>query len=233
MRHFIREHLEHINVKMFTESRADLKEVLFKKPGIYALYKKDRLVYVGKATNLFQRLQNHRRDRHAKTWDTFSAYVTKSNDVVHEVESLALRLAWPPANRKSGRFGKSTNLRPSLRAAFRERQRTEEIELLGKRRKASQRGEKASRKKKAASTADNPLANKFRSRRVLRGSYKGKIYHAKLSRNGTLKVGNLTGLTPTGARKTAIRNFKSAYSGWKFWHYKDKAGEWRPIDELR
>ena len=55
----------------------------------------------------------------------------------------------------------------------------------------------------------------------------------QLPASGTLKVGNETGLSPTRARKTAIQNFKSTYSGWKFWHYKNTAGEWCPIDELR
>lgn len=36
--------------------------------GVYALYKDERLYYVGLATNLMARVKHHLRDRHARKW---------------------------------------------------------------------------------------------------------------------------------------------------------------------
>jgi len=37
--------------------------------GVYALYRRERLYYVGLATNLRSRLKQHLRDRHRGLWD--------------------------------------------------------------------------------------------------------------------------------------------------------------------
>jgi hypothetical protein len=44
--------------------------------GVYALYKKGRLYYVGLATKLRNRLKAHGKNRHGKEWDSFSIYLT-------------------------------------------------------------------------------------------------------------------------------------------------------------
>lgn len=82
--------------------------------GIYALYRRDRLYYVGLATNLLSRLKQHLKDQHAKSWDRFSVYVTVHDEHMRELESLLLRIGAPKGNKRSGKFIKSTNLRPSL-----------------------------------------------------------------------------------------------------------------------
>ena len=72
--------------------------------GVYALYKGERLYYVGLATNLMGRVKHHLKDRHTGEWNRFSVYLA-SNDVhIKPLESLLLRIINPLGNRVKGRL---------------------------------------------------------------------------------------------------------------------------------
>ena len=70
------QHLEHISRDALETYQRIIKSFVKGRHGIYALYKKDKLYYVGLASNLRNRLKHHLRDRHANRWDRFSVYLT-------------------------------------------------------------------------------------------------------------------------------------------------------------
>ena len=49
-----------------------MNQILGKKPGIYILYKDDKIYYIGKAKNLLSRLKQHLKDKHMDEWNYFS-----------------------------------------------------------------------------------------------------------------------------------------------------------------
>ena len=63
------QHLERISRKALEVHQDIVRDYVRKRHGVYALYRKDRLYYVGLARNLRNRLHAHLRDRHGKSWD--------------------------------------------------------------------------------------------------------------------------------------------------------------------
>ena len=104
-------YLEDISVKAFDAHPDELYEVIGQEGGIYCLYKHDRLYYVGLASNLFGRIKQHRKDKHRRKWNRFSAYVTKRSQHIRELESLMLRVTAPRGNRQRGKLTGATNLK--------------------------------------------------------------------------------------------------------------------------
>ena len=66
--------------------------------GVYALYKGERLYYIGIARHLTGRVWTHTKNQHAKKWDIFSLYSCKSLDQIKMLEALFLRITKPPGN---------------------------------------------------------------------------------------------------------------------------------------
>ena len=73
--HLVVEHLENVSGKVFDAYPEIIREMIKGKSGVYALYRRGSLYYVGLASNLSGRLKNHRRDRHSGLWDRFSVYL--------------------------------------------------------------------------------------------------------------------------------------------------------------
>lgn len=74
--------------------------------GVYALYRRDKLYYVGLASNLRNRLKHHLKDRHRDRRDRFSVYLTIDDKHLKELESLVIRIAQPGGNKHSGKFAR-------------------------------------------------------------------------------------------------------------------------------
>ena len=100
--------------------------------GVYALYRRKKLYYVGLASNLRNRLTQHLRDRHGQSWDRFSVYLTIGDEHMKELESLILRIVRPRGNKEPGKFAKSENLRQELARRIRAYERQRLDELLGR-----------------------------------------------------------------------------------------------------
>ncbi|MBI4712200.1 MAG: GIY-YIG nuclease family protein [Planctomycetes bacterium] len=103
--------LENISRKALENYGKIIKDFVRRRHGIYALYRKNKLYYVGLASNLASRLNHHLRDRHANTWDRFSVYLTVSDRSLRELETLAVRIASPKGNKQQGKFGRTENLK--------------------------------------------------------------------------------------------------------------------------
>lgn len=106
------QHLEHISVSALNDYQDIIRAYVRHQEGVYALYRKGRLYYVGLASDLKWRLGAHLKDRHKEQWDSFSVYLTGNNQHIKELESLMLRVIQPKpkGNKQTGKFATSVNL---------------------------------------------------------------------------------------------------------------------------
>jgi len=128
----VSQHLENISHEALSKYQDVIRSYVRGRQGIYALYRKNELYYVGLAGNLRSRLRSHLRDRHKKLWDRFSVYLTIGDSHLKELESLILRTVKPVGNHQSGKFIKSENLRGKLSRDLRARQRQEINWVIGR-----------------------------------------------------------------------------------------------------
>ena len=70
-------YFERVSWKLLEKHRPIIKDMIRGHAGIYALYKRDKLYYVGLATNMMNRVNHHLKDRHKGKWDGFSVYLTE------------------------------------------------------------------------------------------------------------------------------------------------------------
>ena len=192
--------------------------------GVYALYKDERLYYVGLATNLMGRVKHHLKDRHAGKWNRFSVYLTTAGDHIKPIESLLLRIIDPQGNRVKGRLPGAHDLKRDLNRKVSAHQADERARLLGGAFAKNRR-----RKKAASGNGTVVLAGSVERRLVLKAEYKGERYQASLRKDGHIFFqGNLYE-SPTAAAKAVV---KRPVNGWTFWSFKSSKG-WVALSELR
>ena len=82
-------------------TKMKIRQLLRNKHGIYALFDKGELYYVGRATgtDLYTRIKDHTSDRHKGKWDTFSFATLNTREHGKELESLILSLDMPDGNK--------------------------------------------------------------------------------------------------------------------------------------
>jgi len=223
-------YLERISSQVFSEFPRELTDLVGERHGVYALYKGDRLYYVGLAANLRYRIGQHLRDRHARKWDKFSLYLVRRVEHIRELESLVLRIADPRGNATKGRLPRADNLRPELKAKIRKEQDRQRGAILGtprrKQVKATERTPRTVSKKAGAP----PLAAYVKKPFRLRATYKNKTYEARVRTNGMISYRGTLYNSPSGAGQ-AVTGKPSA--GWHFWRYRNEDGEWVKLAELR
>ena len=78
--------------------------------GVYALYKRDRLYYIGLANNLYWRLLGHTKNRHKGKWDRFAIFRVGRVRYLKDMETLLLNVAKPPGNAVGGRLQRDADL---------------------------------------------------------------------------------------------------------------------------
>lgn len=217
--------LERISWRVLEAYPEIVADLIRRRAGVYALYKHDRLYYVGLASNLMGRIKHHLRDRHAGLWDRFSVYITQRDEHVKQLESLLLRIAKPAGNRVKGGFGGPANLYRRLNRAMSASDADNRATILGGR---------AARQRRRAKTADARgtlvLVGLVERRLPLKGYYKGKTYRAALRKDGYISFKGRLYDSPSAAAKRVI---KHAANGWAFWHYKDGPKNWPPLSNLR
>ena len=227
------QHLENVSRDVLAHYSEIIREFVRDRHGIYALYRKNRLYYVGLATNLRARLNQHLRDRHAETWDHFSLYLTVGHQHLREIESVLVRIGRPRGNRAKPEFLRSQNLRPGLRRQVSECQRRELRELFpggtlsdanaqtGKKRQLQLR---AGRQPALAPYLADDKGFPIRFR------FKGKLHKGRVRANGTIGYQGQVFTSPSSAAKAVT---KKASDGWKAWRYEQAPGDWVPLSELR
>jgi hypothetical protein len=108
--------LERVPSSSFEILRTEMKEVMRGMGGIYALYKRDRIYYVGLAKNLDGRLYGHlERDKQANKWDNFSVFCVGRGRYLKDLETLVLRISRPKGNSVTGKIPGDAEMRRALR----------------------------------------------------------------------------------------------------------------------
>jgi Restriction Enzyme Adenine Methylase Associated len=220
------EYLEHVSGKLLEDQyRAVIAKLIKGHAGIYALYKGERLYYIGLASNLMRRVRHHLKDRHAKRWDRFSVYLAVRNEHIKPLESLLLRIALPTGNRVKGRLPNAVDLRRVLHRAMRERDATYYATLLG--------GSVARRQVRNATSkarGTRVLDGRLDQRKRLRGRRNGEEYMATLRKDGYISCGGKRYSSPSAAAYAVVRG---GVNGWRFWHYRVPGKGWVPLSNMR
>ena len=94
--------LDGIKREYFNVIKRELKDVLENYSGVYALYKGDKLVYSGLATNLYWRMKGHSKAKRFD-WNTASLFVIPNLKYLRDVETAVVRIAKPKHNDVRGR----------------------------------------------------------------------------------------------------------------------------------
>jgi len=224
-RQLVLQHLELVSWRILEERSDIVKELIRRRHGVYALYRKERLYYVGLATNLMGRLQRHLKDRHHGVWDRFSVYLTTHDDHIKEMESLILRITSPVGNKQSGKFSASENLLLVLNRSMSEADADRRARLLG--------GTVARRRRRVKTRRTKGtlvLAGVVDRRLPLRAWYKDKEFRASLRTDGRINFSRQKYDSPTGAGEAVVGR---AVNGWNFWMFRNSKREWVPLTQLR
>ena len=88
----------------FSMFRDEIGGMLKDNSGVYVLYKRNKLYYVGITQNLFWRLHTHTRDRHKGKWDKFSVFIIARGAYLKDIESMIHRISETKANIAKGKF---------------------------------------------------------------------------------------------------------------------------------
>ena len=221
------EHLEHISRKALEEYQAILRAYVKGRFGIYALYRKDKLYYVGLASNLRNRLKAHLRDRHETRWDRFSLYLTTSGQHLRELEAFILRILKPKGNVAKTRLSMAKDLRKILRRRIQEEQRTQLASLF----------EYVPNSRRGRTTRPKPgrgrkvrLSDVIEGRMRIRLTYKGKAYDATVRKSGIITLKGKTYSSPSAAAGSIIPR---SVNGWSKWKYESSPGRWVKLKTLR
>ena len=91
--------LEMVSKDIFRQYFDLITKLIGDSPGVYALYDDNQVYYVGKSTDLRNRVKHHLRDRHGASWTHFSLYLARKEFHIHEIESLIVRISNPKGNR--------------------------------------------------------------------------------------------------------------------------------------
>jgi len=68
----VSQHLESISREALEKYQDIVRRYVRRRQGVYALYRRNKLYYIGLASNLRSRLAHHLRDHHKESWDRFS-----------------------------------------------------------------------------------------------------------------------------------------------------------------
>ena len=100
-----------------------LREIMRRYAGIYALYRGNRIYYVGLTTNLHGRIKWHLKDRHAGKWDRFIIFRIHKVRYLKDIETLIHHIIDTPGNRVKGKVPRDADLNRILRDILVEHER--------------------------------------------------------------------------------------------------------------
>lgn len=226
-------YLERISSKIFDDYHQEITHLAGNKRGVYALYKKNSLYYVGLATNLRTRVKHHLKDRHAKKWDSFSLYLIHNAEHLRELEALLIRISEPRGNRTRAGFRKSQNFLKVLKRLMEARNREQVREILAGRNRILGKKLSTNRKRnlqRQGMRGHPPLRGILPIGSILKVVYKGREFTAEVDAEGMIHIGGKVYNSPSQA---GIHVAKRPVNGWTFWRYQNASGKWFTIDGLR
>lgn len=223
----VSQHLENISREALEKYQAIVRQYVRRRRGVYALYRRDKLYYVGLASSLSSRLEQHLKNRHKQSWDRFSVYLTIGDSHLKELESLILRIVKPIRNKQSGKFVSAEDLHRKFANDIRELHSQELISLIGRKTIAG-----IERKPKSSPEGRQPVLAYYSSKPLeLRAKYKGNLIRARVRQNGLISLNGKTYRSPSLAGAAACQ--RRTCNGWTFWEYERAPGDWIKLDELR
>ena len=101
-----------------------LQKMMRRYAGIYALYRKKRLYYIGLTRNLLGRIKRHLKDRHKGKWDSFTIFRIQRVKYLKDIETLVTRVADTPGNRQKGKVPQDADLNRVLHQVLKDHKRT-------------------------------------------------------------------------------------------------------------
>jgi hypothetical protein len=218
----VHQHLENVSRELLEQHPDVVQHFIGRNAGIYALYHKDRLYYVGLATALRGRLRAHLKNRHGDSWDRFSIYLTIKDQHLREIEALILRISNPKGAKQRGRLSQSKDLRRRIRKAIREKQYSEVSTLFGRETTPVGSAPKDRR--------DSDLRRLLPQGAKIRGTLKGKIFRATVRRSGDIRFNGKLYKSLSLAGLAAI---KRPTNGWWFWQVERGRGNWVRLEKIR
>ncbi len=219
------QYLENVSREALGEYQRIIKRYVRHRQGVYALYRKGRLYYVGLAGNLRSRLSHHLKDRHCESWDRFSVYLTIGDKHLHELETLILRIVKPSGNKQQGKFVLAEDLRRHFARDVRKDQLAELKNVLG----ITKLGEVENG---AKPNKPRPVLARYIQRpMVLKAYFKGKYLKARVRRDGSIRFRGKIYTSPSLAGAEACK--RVSCNGWTFWQFERAPGDWIQLNELR
>ena len=216
----VSQHLENISRDALEKYLHIIRRYVVGRQGVYALYRRGKLYYVGLARDLRWRLNAHLKDRLAPHWDRFSVYLTIGDRHLKELESLLLRVVKPKpsGNAQTGKFAASENLVYQFKREIKARQRAELNVLVGL------TGD-LERPQKATEIPPRgvPLARYSTEPFNIRARFKGRTFSAHVRRDGRIRFQGKTYNSPSAAGGAVC---KRSCNGWWFWKYERAPGDW-------
>lgn len=221
------QHLENISGEALDKYQSIVRRYVRRRQGVYALYRRGKLYYVGLASNLRSRLKLHLKDRHGGSWDRFSVYLTIKDAHLRELEALILRIVKPAGNKQRARFPRSEDIRRKFARDIRQCQREEFGDIIGKASKPEDEQEETD----AQEGRQPVLAGYIKGPLNLRARFKGKLLRARVRRDGRIRFARKLYDSPSAAGTVACGGKRCG--GWTFWEYERARGDWVRLDELR
>lgn len=219
------QNLENISREALGKYQDIIRQYVRRRHGVYALYRRGKLHYVGLASNLRSRLGHHLRDRHQDSWDRFSVYLTIGDTHLKELEALILRIVKPAGNKVKGKFAKCEDIRKKFARDVRRNQREELRSLLGK------VGAKEESEETVSESKGPVLATYVTAPMNLRAMFKGKNLMARVRRDGLIRFKGKVYRSPSLAAAAACK--RATCNGWTFWKFERAPGDWVALNELR
>jgi hypothetical protein len=221
--------LEQINKKVFYSYHDEITSLIGKHQGVYALYQKGRLYYVGLAKDLRNRVKYHLKDKHANKWDTFSLFLVHRPEHLKELEALLIHIAKPKGNIQKGKFAIANNLKPELETLIKTKSKAQIENILGTAKK--KKTEKVKRLSGPHKAPKDLVLHKLLSPGAqIKATYKGKEILATIDEIGKILLNGKLYNSPSAAGVSVID--RSTVNGWRFWKYKNAAGKWVTLGEL-
>lgn len=218
----VHQHLENVSRDLLERYPELVREFIGRNAGIYALYKKGKLYYVGLATALRGRLKAHVKNRHGNSWDRFSIYLTIKDQQLREIEALLLRIANPPGARQRGKLVQSRDMRRRIEGAIRRKQKSEVVSLFSPRSKAVQLSQKTG--------VESDLLRLLPQGARIRGTLRNRTFRATVRPNGTIRYNGGIYKSLSLAASAAI---KRPTNGWWFWQVERGRRNWVRLTKIR
>jgi len=218
------QHLERVSRDLLVRHPDVVRQLIGRNAGVYALYRKNRLYYVGLAKTLRNRLTAHGKNRHGTRWDHFSIYLTIKDQHLREIEALLLRITRPPGAKQTGKLAQSRDMKRLIMRAIRTKQAKEISTLFGRYIPAPED------RNDVKARGDQELSQFLPAGARLRGHHRGKTFRATARRDGRVRYNGEIYPSLSFAAKAAVHR---SVNGWWFWKVERGKNNWVRLTKIR